>query len=172
MSGVVVLLGPPGSGKTSVGEELGRLGFRWREWEMAILERWGTRAEFVANKRTALPELQRDVRAWIEADVARAVIETTGLSDGPFLDALARDLPCFVVRFDVSEAEAERRLVSRTRGRHLTDDLAGNRRVRREYETHVLPHRPVDMIIDGHHTTAEAAAALIAAAVPEPTPRG
>jgi len=166
-----VLLGPPGSGKTSVGEELGRLGFRWREWEIAILERWGTRAEFVANKATALPALQRDIRTWIETEGARAVIESTGLSDGPFLDALARDLPCFVARFDVSEAEAELRLASRVRGRHLTDDLAGNRRVRREYETHVRPHRPVDLVIDGDNTTAVAAAALIAAA-PGPTPPG
>jgi hypothetical protein len=164
-NGVVVLLGPPGSGKTSVGEELGRLGFRFREWEMVILERWGTRAEFVANKATALPDLQRDIRTWIEADGARAVIESTGLSDGRFLDELARDLPCCVVRFDVSEAEAERRLASRARGRHLTDDLAGNRRVRREYETQVLSHRPVDLVIDSDRTPAADAAARIAAAV-------
>jgi len=71
-----VLLGPPDSGKTSVGEELGRLGFRFREWEVVILERWGTRAEFVANKATALPALQRDIRTWIEDDGARAVIES------------------------------------------------------------------------------------------------
>ena len=163
--GVVVLLGPPGGGKTTVGTELGRLGFRWREWEIDILQRWGSRAEFVANKATALPALQRDIRAWIESDGEPAAIESTGLSDGPFLDALARDLPCFVVRFDVSEAEAERRLAQRARGRHLTDDLAGNRRVRREYETYVLPHRTVDLVIDSDHTTAATAAGQIAAAV-------
>jgi len=164
VSGVVVLLGPPASGKTTVGAELGRLGFRWREWEMVILERWGSRAEFVANQARALPALQRDIRTWIESDGVRAVIESTGLSDGSFLDALARDVPCFFVRFDLSEAEAERRLASRARGRHLTDDLAGNRRVRREYETHVLPHRAVDLVIDGDHTSAAAAAAQIASA--------
>jgi len=159
-----VLLGPPGSGKTSVGEELGRLGFRWREWEIVILERWGTRAEFVAHRVTALPALQRDIRAWIETDGTRAVIESTGLSDGPFLDALARDLPCFVVRLDVSEAEAERRIASRPRGRHLTDDPAGNRRVRREYETQVLPNRRSDLVIDSDRTSTADAAARIAAA--------
>jgi hypothetical protein len=160
-----VLLGPPGSGKTTVGAELGRLGFRFREWEMAIIERWGTRAEFVAHKTTALPDLQRDIRTWIEDDGARAVIESTGLSDGPFLDELAHDMTCFVVRFDVSEEEAERRLAFRAPGRHLTDDFAGNRRVRGEYETQVMPHRPVDLIIDSDRTTAPEAAARIAAAV-------
>jgi predicted ATPase len=159
-----VLLGPPGSGKTTVGDELGRLGFRFREWEMVILERWGTRAEFVAHKATALPDLQRDIRTWIEDDGARAVIESTGLSDGRFLDELAHDMTCFVVRFDVSEEEAERRLASRAPGRHLTDDLAGNRRVRREYETQVLLHRPVDLVIDSDQTRASEAAAHIAQA--------
>jgi hypothetical protein len=160
-----VLLGPPGSGKTTVGAELGRLGFRFREWEMAIIERWGTRAEFVAHKATALPDIQHDIRTWIEDDDARAVIESTGLSDGPFLDELAHDMTCFVVRFDVSEEEAERRLASRAPGRHLTDDLAGNRRVRREYETQVLAYRHVDLVVDGDQTTASEAAARIAAAV-------
>lgn len=163
--GVIVLFGPPASGKSTVGAALGELGFRWREWEMEILARWGSRDSFVANKATALPELQRDIRAWIEDDGPRAVIESTGLSDGPFLDALARDLPSFVVRFDVSEEQAERRLGSRTAGRHLTDDLAANRRVRREYEAHVLPHRAVDLVIDGDLTPAAAAAAQIAKAV-------
>jgi len=49
VSSVVVLLGPPGSGKTTVGEELGRLGFRIRdvaekeaERRIASRERGGT----------------------------------------------------------------------------------------------------------------------------------
>jgi len=165
VSGVVVLLGPPASGKTTIGDALAGLGFRFREWEMTILEQWGTRAQFVASKAVALPALQRDIRSWIELGGARAVIESTGLSDGEFLDALARDMPCFVARIDVSEAEARRRLATRARGRHLTDDLAGNARVRREYERLVLLHRPVDLVIDGDHTLAPDAAALIAAAI-------
>jgi hypothetical protein len=69
------------------------------------------------------------------------------------------------VRFDVSEEEAEHRLASRAPERHLTDDLADNRRVRREYETQVLTHRLVDLVIDSDQTTASEAAARIAAAV-------
>ena len=163
--GVVVLIGPPASGKTTVGAELGRHGFRWREWEVEILARWGSRSEFVARKATALPALQRDIRAWIEDDGPRAVIESTGLSDGAFLDALAVALPCFVVRFDVSANEATRRLAARAPGRHLTDDPAGNLRVRREYEARVLPNRAVDLVIDSDQTPAADAAARIAAAV-------
>jgi hypothetical protein len=162
---VVVLLGPPAAGKTTIGAELERLGFRWREWELTILERWGSRDAFVANKAEALPRLQADIERWIDEAGPTAVIESTGLSDAAFLDTLARAGGCFVVRVDVSGAETTRRLAARERGRHLTDDLAGTARVRREYETAVLTHRPVDLVIDGDRTPAGDAAARIAAAV-------
>jgi hypothetical protein len=162
---VVVLLGPPAAGKTTIGAELGQLGFRWREWELTILERWGSRDAFVADKAEALPRLHADIERWIDEAGPTAVIESTGLSDGAFLDALARAGGCFLVRVDVSAAETARRLAARERGRHLTDDLAANARVRREYETAVLAHRRVDLVVDGDRTPAGDAAACIAEAV-------
>ena len=162
---VVVLLGPPAAGKSTIGGELERLGLRWREWELTILERWGTRAAFVAHKTEALPQLHADIRAWIDEPGPTAVIESTGLSDAGFLDALEQGGECFVVRLDVSGAESGRRLAHRERGRHLTDDFAGNTRVRREYEAAVLPHRRAALVIDGDHTSAVDAAARIADAV-------
>jgi shikimate kinase len=162
---VVVLLGPPAAGKTTIGGELEQLGLRWREWEVTILERWGTRDAFVANKADALPQLHADIERWIDETGPTAVIETTGLSDAAFLDRLVRAGGCFVVRVDVSDSETVRRLAARERGRHLTDDGAGNARVRREYEIAVRPHRRVDLVIDGDRTSAAAAAAQIAAAV-------
>jgi hypothetical protein len=162
---VVVLLGPPAAGKTTVGSALGGLGFRWREWEVTILEQWGSREQFVANKSVALPRLHADIREWIDAPGPAAVIESAGLSDAPLLDALTAAGDCFVVRLEVRDAEAMRRLSSRERGRHLTDDLAANDRVRREYERAVRPYRPVDLAIDTETTSAADAAARIADAV-------
>ena len=69
---VVVLLGPPGSGKSAIGEELGRTGLRWRDWEPTILDRWGTRERFIANKAAALPALHEEILDWIRSEDSAA----------------------------------------------------------------------------------------------------
>jgi hypothetical protein len=159
---VVVLLGAPGSGKTAVGEELARRGLRWREWEVWILARWGSREAFVAGKADALPALHSAIRSWIADTGPPAAIETTGLSDAPFLDALAREHRCLVVRLDVAEDEAQSRVASRARDRHLSDDLAANRSVWRAFHQLVVPHRPVDLVIDTARIPPPHTAALVA----------
>lgn len=160
-----MLLGPPASGKSTVGQELARLGFRWREWEQYILERWGSREAFVAVKDVALPELQAEIRSWIDTEGPVAAIETTGLSDATFLDSLERDQVSFVVRLDVSEEEALRRVAARPRGRHLTDDREMNRRVWQAFATGVRPDRRTDLTVDTENTEPGEAARLIADAI-------
>jgi shikimate kinase len=149
---VVVLIGPPGSGKSTIGDELGQRGYRWRSWEEYILERWGGRDAFVAAKDVALPALHEKIRSWIDAEETPAVIETTALSDAPFLDALSRERACVFVRLDVSEEEALRRVAARQAGRHLSDDTEANRIVWRAFSSLVVPHRRVDLVISTEHT--------------------
>ena len=145
---VVVLLGAPGSGKTTVGEELARRGFRWREWEITLLERWGSRENLVANKAEALSALHDEMLRWIAEDGSTAVIESTGLSDAPFLDRLERGHGCCVVRLDASADESARRVAERERGRHLTDDPARNRGIWDAFYDVVAPHRRIDLVLD------------------------
>ena len=161
----MVLLGPPGSGKTTVGFELERLGLRWREWELTILGRWGSHDNFVANKVEGLRLLHDEIRAFIEQPGPPAAIETTGLSDAPFLDRLGTDHTAFVVRFDVSEETCARRVVDRDRGRHLTDDVEKSRAIWREFYEHVAPRRHVDLVVDTERTLPSTAAALIVTAM-------
>ena len=165
MATIVVLLGPPGSGKSTIGGALARVGFRWREWEPYILDRWQTRDNFVKNKSAALPDLQREIGTWLAVDGADPIFETTGLSDASFLDELARERRCLVVRLDVSEDEALRRVAARPQGRHLSDDVELNRGVWHAFDSGVAPFRRVDLVIDTEQTSAAAAVELILAAV-------
>jgi hypothetical protein len=148
-----------------VGEELARHGLRWREWELWMLERWGSREAFLAVKAEALPELHRAIRAWIAEPGPPAAIESTGLSDAAFLDALAGEHRCLVVRLDVSYDEALARVTSRTRGRHLGDDPQGLGPVWQAVHQVVVPTRPVDLVIDTARIPPTHAAALVAGVV-------
>jgi shikimate kinase len=161
---VVVLWGPPGSGKSTIGEELGRRGLRWREWESVILERWGSRERFVEHKAEALPELHAEILAWIASDRSIAVIETTGLSDAPLVSALQGSGDALVVRLDVSEDEALRRVAVRQQGRHLNDDVADNRAVWRACQEQA-DRLDVDLVVDTEVVAAQSAVAAITAAL-------
>src|SRR5262245_9068043 len=162
---VVVLLGAPGSGKSTVGAELGRRGLQWRDWERVMLARWGPRESFLAHKAEALPALHGEIVAWIAADPAPAVYETTGLSDAPLLARLVASGDAFVVRLDVSEQDARRRIVARAGGVHFSDDPAPGLAVWRAFHERVAPHQPVDLALDTGAVSAEAAAAAILAAI-------
>jgi shikimate kinase len=168
MGSVVVLLGPPGSGKTSIGEALERKGFRWREWELVIRDRWGSREAFLDHKAEALPALHEEILRWVAAEGSPAAFETTGLSDAPLLDALERSSPSMlVVRLDVSEEQAARRVAARPDGRHLSDDVETNRAVWRSFQEHVVPHRRVDLIVDTEAQSIDSVVAMIVTAIGE-----
>lgn len=158
---VVVLLGPPGSGKSTIGRELERRSYRWREWEVLLVERWGSRERFVAAKVEALPALHAEIAAWVREDGAAAVLETTGLSDAPLLDDLVATTNALVVRLDVDEEAAMRRVESRARDEHLTDDADANRRVWHAFDEHVRNARAVDLVIDTSVTSPRDAADLV-----------
>jgi shikimate kinase len=162
---VVVLLGPPASGKSTVGTELGRLGFRWREWEPMILARWGSRGAFVAAKEDALPALHAEIRAWIDEPGPVAVIESTGLSDASFLDRLDAEGSAFTVRLVVAEDVAVARTAARPAGRHLADAPEDTRRIWREHAAAVAAHRRSDLVINTERTAAPYAAAQIVSAL-------
>ena len=162
---VVILLGAPGSGKTTIGHELAALGYRFRDWEQVVVDRWGSREAFVAAKDVALGELHDQIRAWIAADDSVAVIETTGLSDGPFVDELDGSGGAFVVRLDVSEDESVRRVSARPVGAHLTDEPEANRVVWHAFVSVVVAHRRIDLVIDTGATRPADAARVVADAL-------
>lgn len=156
-----MLLGPPGSGKSTIGAALAAFGYRWREWEPVLLARWNTIENFLDNKAQALAEHQAEVAAFIRGSGPPAVFETTGISDAPFLDALASEVSLFVVRLDVTLEEALRRIAARLGGQHLTDELERNRATWEAFYRLVAPHRPTNLVIDTATTSPSEAAARI-----------
>jgi hypothetical protein len=160
---LVILLGPPASGKTALGRLLGERGWRFREWELELLETWGNRENLVAHKTEALAALHQRVRDLAAAPGLPAVYETTGLSDVEFLDQVVTELPTMVVRLNVGLNEARRRARRRPRGEHLADDDAAICRVWTEFATSTT--RAVDLVIDTEKVGLDRAVELVIGAV-------
>jgi shikimate kinase len=161
MTSCIVLLGPPASGKSTIGAALGSLGYRWREWEPILLARWGSLETFIANKATALPEHHAEILAFVSETGPPAVLETTGISDAPFLDVLSDTHEPFFVRLDVPLDEALRRVAERPAGQHLSDELERNRATWQAFQDLVVPRRKPNLIIDTAMVDADEAAALV-----------
>jgi hypothetical protein len=161
---VIVLLGPPGSGKSTIGARLAELGFRWTDRERDLVERWGSREAFLSSKTEALPALHEGLRAAIGPGRPPLVIESTGISEREFIDDIQRLFPAFLVRLDVARETAALRVRSREPGRHLNTVPARDDAVWRAFEELVKP-RPVDLVIDTGAVDPAAAARAIAAAL-------
>jgi shikimate kinase len=162
---VVILLGPPGSGKTTVGEELARRGMAWRDVEAELRRRWGSRDRFLERKAEALPVLHAELLGWIGGVDVPAVVESTGLSDAPLLDEIERAHDCLIVRLAVSERAGLARVAARAPGRHLTDDPRLVEPVRRAFDEFVVPTRRVHLVLDTEERTPSEVVDVIVAAL-------
>lgn len=162
---VVVLLGPPGSGKTAIGHLLSsEFGYRYTDYEAGLVERYGPLELFVNHKRRAIRELHEEILGSIDANSPPLVIETTALSERKFIDDIRSEYQVFTALLNVTTETALSRIEARSRGRNLSNDLGTNRLIIERFaEAHA--GRTVDLRIETEAMSVDKAAEAIAAAI-------
>lgn len=120
----VVLMGPPGSGKSYLGRALRDAGIaRYEEIEPLLVARFGTGAAFAARKDEALAFIREQYARSLDAQGPPVVIETTGLSDRPMLDHFAARNRLAFVALDTPREVCVERVMARAPGANLSNDV-------------------------------------------------
>lgn len=157
----IVLLGPPGSGKTAIGEELAeRFGYRYVDYEAVLVEKYGPVELFVRYKKQAIPELHRTILNSIDSAQMPIVVETTALSERDFIENLVTSHRTFTALLSTSLETALERIELRPRGRNLSNSPGTNHWIWERFdEAH--RDRNVDLKLDTESVTVSEAAVLI-----------
>jgi adenylate kinase family enzyme len=155
----IVLMGPPGSGKSFLGNDLSRRGITsFVELEPILRQRFGTGEAFRARIREAGALLVRSYREQLARSALPVAFESTGVSDRAILEELMRDHRVGLARVKTARAICVARVVSRPAGANI-NETADRELVGRLYDRwtrEIAPTYRFDLEVDG--TDVEAAA--------------
>jgi shikimate kinase len=159
----IVLVGAPGTGKTSIGLALARLGYWFEDREAALLARYGSIEEFRRRKDEAIARLHADFLAAVRAEAKHWVYESTALTERDFVTRLRDEFGGFAVRLEIPLDTALERVGARTPGANLSNDAEATGRhwqlCNDAYET-----MSFELSVDtSRHTPAELAGTIDAA---------
>jgi shikimate kinase len=162
-NGGIVLVGPPGSGKTAVGRALGDLGYWFEDREAMLVARYGSVDHFRLRKTEAVALIHEDFLAALPAEPRPWVYESTALTEGDWVRRLRREFGGFVVRLEVALDVASGRVSARNPDANLASEASAA-----EFLWHACAAAYKEMEFDlvtrsGDSTPAEIAATIDAA---------
>ena len=148
----VLLIGPPGSGKSFLGSQLAARGVAaFTELEPLLRERFGGGEAFEGRIREAGEFVWRSYQAQLRGAERPVAFESAGVTDRVLLERLARECRVAFVHVRTARALCAERVVSRSpeRNIHHTTD---RERIGRHYDLwqeKVAPSFRFDLSVDG-----------------------
>jgi shikimate kinase len=125
----IVLVGPPGSGKTSIGLALADRGYWFEDREAALMARYGSLEAFRRRKEQALERLHAGFLEAMRTEPRPWVYESTALTERDFVARLRREFGGFAVRLDLPLEAALARVAARDAGANLSNAADATRRM-------------------------------------------
>ena len=146
----VVLMGPPGSGKSYLGAALRDAGVaRYEEIEPLLVARFGTGAAFAGRKDEALAFIREQYERLLDVPGLPVVIESTGVSDRPMIEAFSERYRLAFVAVDTRRDVCIERVRTRGTCANLSNDVEATGRFHDYWHAEVAPSYAFEVRISG-----------------------
>jgi shikimate kinase len=148
----IILIGPPGSGKSYLGRYLADLGIaHYTELEPILVRRFGRGTQFAQNKQAALAFLQEQYHQELGNTRQVVVLESTGLSDRPIIEEIARQYRCLFVRVDTTKDVCIKRVAHREHDRNISNDVEFAQTFYDFWQREIAPSFTFDVVVTGEN---------------------
>jgi hypothetical protein len=125
---------------------------RYTELEPVLVRHFGQGEQFARNKTAALQFLRDTYQKELKRDGQVVVIESTGLSDRPIIEELARHYRFVYVKIDAVRELCTKRITDRKDGRNISNDVEAARAFYDFWQREIAPSFSFDLVVTGDHT--------------------